>query len=94
MGSEHLVFRVHAIQRMFERAISKEDVRKALETGTIIELYPDDEPYPTRLVLGWSGARPIHVVAADNRDQGEVIVITVYEPDLDRWQPGFSERRG
>jgi hypothetical protein len=78
---------------MFEREISKEDVRQALETGTIIESYPDDEPYPSCLVLGWSGVRPIHVVVADNRDEDEIIVITVYEPDPGRWEPGFSERR-
>ena len=93
MDSEHLVFRVHAIQRMFEREISREDMRQVLETGTIIESYPDDEPYPSRLVLGWSGVRPIHVVVADNRDEDEIIVITVYEPDPGRWEPGFSERR-
>jgi hypothetical protein len=78
---------------MFEREISEEDVRQVLETGEIIESYPDDEPYPSRLVLGWSGARPMHVVVADNRDQDEMIVITVYEPDPGRWEPGFSERR-
>ena len=93
MGSERLVFRVHAIQRMFEPGISKQDVRRVLETGKTIESYPDDEPYPSRLVLGWSGARPLHVVVADNRDQDETVVITVYEPDPDRWEPDFSERR-
>lgn len=93
MDSEHLLFRVHAIQRMFEREISETEVRQVLEAGTVIESYPDDEPYPSRLVLGWSGERPIHVVVASNPDQDEIIVITVYEPDLDRWKPGFSERR-
>lgn len=93
MGSERLVFRVHTIQRMFERRISEEDVRRVLETGKTSESYPDDEPYPSRLVLGWSGARPLHVVVADNRDQDETVVITVYEPDPDRWEPDFSERR-
>ncbi len=93
MDSEHLLFRVHAIQRMFEREISEAEVRQVLETGTVIESYLDDEPYPSRLVLGWSGERPIHVVVASNPDQDEIIVITVYEPDLDRWERGFSERR-
>ena len=93
MDIEHLIFRVHAIQRMFERAVSKEDVRQVLATGKIIETYPYDKPYPSCLVLGWSGTRPIHVVVADNLDQRETIVITVYEPDLDRWEPGFEKRR-
>ena len=93
MDIERLIFRLHAVQRMFERAVSKEDVRQALVTGKVIETYPDDKPYPSRLMLGWSGARPIHVVVADNPEQHETIVITVYEPDLDRWEPGFEKRR-
>jgi len=90
---EHLIFRIHAVQRMFEREIGQEDVRRALEMGKTIENYPDDKPYPSRLVLGWSGSRPIHVVVADHPNQREMIIITVYEPDLLRWEPGFEERR-
>jgi hypothetical protein len=52
MVANRLVFRVHAIQRMFQRQISKDDVRHVLETGDIIEEYLDDVPYPSRLVLG------------------------------------------
>ena len=61
-----LVFRVHAIQRMYERRISEEDVRHVLATGEVIKEYPEDTPYPSRLILGWCGDRPIHVVIADN----------------------------
>jgi hypothetical protein len=88
-----LVFRVHAIQRMFERGIAKEDIRHVLETGKTIEAYPEDQPYRSRLVLGWVGPRPIHVVVADNPLQQETIVITVYEPDPTRWETGFEGRR-
>jgi hypothetical protein len=90
---QRLVFRVHAIQRMFERGIAKEDVRQALSTGKTIEAYPEDQPYPSRLVLGWVGTRPIHVVVADNLVQQETIVVTVYEPDPTRWETGFERRR-
>jgi len=89
----HLIFRVHALQRMFQRRISAADVQRVLATGKLIETYPDDRPYPSRLVLGWLGSRPIHVVAADNEGQQEAIVITVYEPDPTRWEPGFERRR-
>ena len=43
------------------------------------------------LVLGWVGDRPVHVVAASA--PAERIVITVYEPDLARWEPGFKKRK-
>jgi hypothetical protein len=78
---------------MFERGISREDVRQVLATGRTIEEYPNDKPYPSRLVLGWCSSRPIHVVVADNPSEHELIVITVYEPDSVRWGPGFERRR-
>jgi hypothetical protein len=51
---------------MFQRRISKNDVRHVLKTDETIEGYPHDTPYPSRLMLGWRQAHPLHVVAADN----------------------------
>ncbi len=56
-------------------------MRHVIATGETVEDYPDDKPYPSRLVLGWNGRRRRHVVVADNLDDQENIVITVYEPD-------------
>lgn len=88
-----LIFRVHAIQRMFERGITKRDVSQVLAAGEVLERYPHDKPYPSRLVLGWLGSRPLHVVIAENEGTKELIVVTTYEPDPVRWQPGFKQRR-
>jgi Domain of unknown function (DUF4258) len=94
MGAEQrIVFRVHAIRRMFQRQISVDDVREALAAGQIIEEYPEDGPYPSRLVLGRTGNRPIHVVAAHNSEDEEVVVITAYEPDPTQWDREFKRRR-
>ena len=49
---EQLVFQVHAIPRMAQRAISIQDVRHVLQTGEVIASYLDDSPYPSRLLLG------------------------------------------
>ena len=92
-GAQRLVFRVHALQAMFERSISEVDVQHVLINGKTIESYPDDKPYPSRLVLGWRGSRPLHVVVADNERDQESIIVTVYEPDRDRWEAGFERRR-
>lgn len=88
-----LVFRQHAIRRMFERRVSVEDVNAALTNGKTIENYPDDTPYPSRLLLGYAGARSLHVVVADNTANGERIIITVYEPDPAQWEPNFTLRK-
>jgi len=87
-----IIFRTHAIIRMFQRRVDEKDVRSVLGTGEIIEVYPDDTPYPSRLILGWLGSRPLHVVAAENITDNETIVITVYEPEQDKWSPNFKRR--
>lgn len=88
-----LVFRMHAIKRMFQRHITEIDVRSALATGETIETYPTDQPYPSKLVLGWSGKRPLHVVIAENSENEETIVVTVYEPSSTEWEEGLGRRR-
>lgn len=93
MTFDRLVFRVHAIKRMFKRQISADDVLHVLNTGEIIEDYPDDFRYPSQLSLGWRGSRPIHLVVAKNIKAQETIIITVYEPDLAEWESGFKRRR-
>jgi len=88
-----LVFSVHALGRMFERQLGVEDVEAVIESGETIEDYPNDKPYPSRLVLGWRGARPVHIVVAHNLSDNELIVITVYEPDPGLWEADFTRRR-
>jgi hypothetical protein len=77
---------------MQKRKIAISDVHHVLQTGVVIEDYPDDTPYPSYLMLGWKQLRPIHVVAADNQQELKTIIITVYEPDPERWDSSFSRR--
>ena len=93
MASRSIVFRIHAVQRMFERRIGVENVRQVLETGEMIEDYSEEMPAPGGLMSGKRGGRPVHVVMAENEKDGELVVITVYEPDTSQWKPGFRSRR-
>lgn len=86
-------FRFHALNRMFERSINEDEVLQVLDTGKVIEDYPTDQPYPSCLRLGFIKDRPLHVVTAHATDEDTMIVITVYEPDLTRWEPNFEKRR-
>ena len=88
-----IIFRVHAVERMFERGIRVEEVHRVLDEGKTIEHYEDDKPYPSRLVLGWIDKRPLHVVVADDKTAKRMIVITVYEPAPDLWEDGFQRRK-
>jgi hypothetical protein len=86
-------FSRHAMQRMFERGIDPENVREIVETGEIIETYPDDTPYPSALLFGRIGERPVHVVVARDPACGECYVVTAYEPEAALWGEDFRTRR-
>ena len=88
-----LIYRQHAVRRMFERSISTDNVTAALLNGRVIEDYPTDMPYPSCLWLGYAGGEPLHIVFADNPDNGERIIITVYRPDPALWADDFATRK-
>lgn len=92
MAQRRLIFRDHAVRRMHERAISVEEVRAAL-AGEVVESYPDDRPYPSRLIRASCSSRVLHVVAADVPSTEDTIIITVYIPDPEKWDPTFTIRR-
>ncbi len=78
---------------MFERQISEENVKYVIQKGEVIENHPSDQPYPSKLILGWIGFRSLHIVLAENAQQKEWIVITVYEPDPSKWDDNFRRRK-
>jgi hypothetical protein len=88
----NFVYRVHAIERMFQRDVDEADVERVIRSGEIIESYPDDQPYPSYLVLGYTDKRALHVVYA--KDENEtIIVITVYEPTPEKWLEDLKTRK-
>jgi hypothetical protein len=93
MTNQPIIFRIHAVQRMFERRITIENVRQVLQSGELIEDYSEDMPDPGGLLSAKRGRRPLHVVTAQNTKEGELVVITVYEPDPAQWKPGFRNRK-
>ena len=93
VNNPKIIFRVHAVQRMFERNISPKKVIPALQSGETIEDYSTEMPEPGHLILGFQGKRPFHVVASENPQTNEITVITVYIPDPDKWNKDFRSRR-
>jgi hypothetical protein len=93
MDEPTIIFRVHAIKRMFARGIWETDVRAVLEAGETIEETEEAGSYPTRLLLGWVLSQPLHVLAAFADAEATIIVITAYRPEPTKWYPGFRKRR-
>lgn len=86
-------FSRHVLERMFERGISEIAVKEIVRDGEVIEEYPEDTPYPSRLLLGWVGGRPLHVVVGYDAPSGLCVVITAYVPDAAQWGKDFKMRR-
>ena len=93
MQYQDLLYRIHARQSMFTRSISDECEEYIVSNGEVIEDYPNSFPFPAKLLLGWCNGRSIHVVAAEDNNKYLVIVITAYEPTLDKWEPDKKTRR-
>lgn len=93
MEYNRILFSGHAVRQMFSRGILKADVLAVIESGTVILEYPDDTPYPSRLILGFVNNVPLHVVFAVDSKQHIGIVITAYIPDPRLWSENFKLRR-
>ena len=93
MSNRSILYRVHAVQRLFERKIAISSVGHAVRSGETIEDYSLEMSQPGRLILGFQGKRPLHVVVSEDSKAGEITVITVYVPDPDRWDRQFKSRR-
>ena len=82
----------HALERMMERDIYRSDVKQVLLKGELVEKYPDDHPFPSGLFLGFIENKPLHVVAAVDKEADWCYIVTCYKPDLEHFQPDFKTR--
>ena len=81
----------HILKRLMQRGITQDDVLQAIQTGEIIDQYPDDYPFPSCLILGLSVAgKSLHVVCGLGLD--EVYMITAYYPNPGEWDIEFRKK--
>ena len=89
-----IFWRRHALERMLQRGISRQDVKKILAHDEQIEFYPTDFPFPSALFVGNIRSRVVHVVVAlDVRGKGEIHVISTYEPDSSHFEEDMRTRK-
>lgn len=82
----------HASERCRQRGIRIKDIRNAVTTGEIIEKYPDDFPFPSCLIFGFSTDNKIlHVVMSDEGTSSRII--TAYYPNPDTWKEDLKTRK-
>lgn len=87
------IYRTHALERMYQRNISFDELNEIKNNIKVIEEYYDDKPYPSCLVLGFThNNKPIHIVFSVDLSEKNVVIITVYIPDQDKWTDNFQRR--
>lgn len=86
----HFIWRKHALERMLQRNISRNEVIHCALEGEEIESYSDDTPYPSSLILE-IGEQPLHVVLAI--DDEICYIITAYRPNSDEFEKDYKTRK-
>lgn len=93
MAAGSIEWRKHVLQKLAERGIPQESVREVLLRGDRIRDYEDDKPFPSALFLGYVSGAPLHIVAACDETNGQVFIITAYEPSLEIFESDYRTKR-
>ena len=81
------------MERMFERNISRAQVKEALKIGQIIEIYDNDQPFPSKLIFAEVATVPLHVVVAKDTITNECYIVTSYMPTEEHFESDLITRR-
>ena len=82
----------HAAERFRQRGIRAKDIRNAVNSGIIIEQYPNDFPFPSCLIMGKDvNGKTIHVCMSDEGTSSRII--TAYYPSREKWMEDLKNRR-
>ena len=84
----------HATIVRLERGITIAELEQALLNGEIVERYPDAQPYPSCLILGWlTSGDPLHVVCSRGDTEPALRIVTLYEPEDALWETDYKTRK-
>ena len=93
IANEQYEFSKHAVDQSIIRQIRLHEIVEAIANGQIIEDYPNDKYAPSCLICGVTQTgRTIHIQTS-YPSRPLVKIITVYEPDPNKWNDNFTVRR-
>jgi hypothetical protein len=78
---------------MFQRGLSETDILSVIKNGETISNYPEDEPCPSQLLLGFIGKKPVHVLVGVNEETDTCYVVTAYVPNESLWSDDYRTRK-
>jgi len=93
IAKDEFEFSKHAVDQSILRRIRIQEIKKAIANGQLVEDYPKDKYGPSCLISGKTQlGRTIHVQCS-YPTRSLIKIITMYEPDSERWNKDFTIRR-
>jgi hypothetical protein len=93
VADEQFEFSKHAVDQSILRQVQVQEIREIIANGQVIEDYPNDKYGPSCLISGLTQTRrPIHVQCS-YPSRSLVRIITLYQPDPQKWDEDFTQRR-
>ena len=89
---EQIPLRILCCAVLFQRGIDPAAVARIVAEAEVIFDYPEDQPFPSALLLGFYGKQAIHAVVARS-EQGDCHLVTIYWPDPAIWDENLKRRR-
>lgn len=84
-------YTIHGAEQRIARRLTKREVLETIDSGEIIEDYPDHHYGPVCLLLGKTReSKTLRILVSL---QEVVDIVTVYEPSLDEWEEDLKTRR-
>ncbi len=93
-AEKRILFLPHAVRQISrpDRMISPEEIKNVIQTGELIENYPENARGHSCLILGYDESkRSIHVVCSPKDEY--LSIITAYIPNLQEWDDNFRKRK-
>lgn len=88
-----VVLTEHVFDKIRSIDMALAEFEQLLGCGEIIEEHETEPGRLKELVLVIEWRRPLHVVVIVDTLRGEERIVTVYEPDPDRWSHDYRRRR-
>jgi hypothetical protein len=84
-------YTVHGARQRIDRHLTGVEIEEAIQSGQIIEDYPEHHFGPCCLILGQTNSgKALHMVCSC---RSVVDIITVYEPDPSEWETDLRTRK-
>ena len=91
VSENRYIITTHAKQRMGQRKVSDQDMKRVVMTGDVIEQYPDAVPLPKVLFMALVRHEPLYVSCAFDGTYVHIVTVHWYDPAV--WSDPWTRRK-